>query len=98
MIEKTNCLRKNNVKIILHQEVLEKYKPSNYDKILRKCKTIKHIKEGLIFPKCPFCGEDVKIRHTNPLKFTQTCCKKECVKKIHQNRRDEITGLFKNKK
>ena len=48
--------------------------------------------------KCPFCGEEVKIRHTNPLKFTQTCCKKECVIKLHNERRDKITGLFKKKK
>ena len=81
LIEKTQCLKDNNVKIILHQEVLEKYKPSNYEELLNNCISFKHI--NLEFPKCPYCGDKVKVKYNNPLTFTKTCCKKDCIKKIH---------------
>ena len=98
LVEKTNCLRENNVKIILHQKVLEKYKPSNYDKILKKCKTIKQIKEGVEIPKCPFCGEDVKIKRASPLEFTQTCCDRKCVIRLHEARKDKKTKRYQSTK
>lgn len=41
LIEKTECLRKNNVKIIKSKEVMKKYLPSNYEEILNDCKKIR---------------------------------------------------------
>ena len=89
LIEKTECLRKNNVKILLHQEVLEKYKPSNYEEVLQNCKSIQFIKDNIEIPKCPYCEKYVKIKHKNPLLFTKTCCDKECIKKMYTDRRNK---------
>lgn len=95
LIEKTQCLKDNNVKIILHTEVEEKYKPTNYEELLSNCISFKNL--NIDFPKCPYCGDYVKIKHHNPLSFTKTCCKKECIKKIHNERKDKQTGIFKKK-
>lgn len=95
LIEKTECLLNHNVKIIMHSDVEKLYLPSNYNQILGDCITFKHLRDNIEFPKCPYCGDSVKIRKNNPLTFTDTCCKKECVKKLHIDKKDKITGKFK---
>lgn len=97
LVEKTKCLLEHNVKIILHSDVEKLYIPSNYEDILKKCISFKHIRDNIVFPKCPYCGDYVKISKNNPLTFTHTCCKKECVKKEHSKNKDKITGKFKKR-
>lgn len=97
LVEKTQCLRDNNVKIIMHQEVIDKYKPSNYEDILNNSKSLRN-KEDIEFPKCPYCGKNVKIRKNNPLTFTKTCCSKECINKIRNIERDVNSGQYLKRK
>lgn len=41
LIEKTECLRKNNVIIIMSKDVMKHYLPSNFEDILNNCKTLR---------------------------------------------------------
>ena len=48
LVEKTKCLLEHNVKIILHSDVEKLYIPSNYEDILKKCISFKHIRDNIV--------------------------------------------------